>query len=982
MGADVRVQVLGPLVATVGGREVSLGPRRQRAVLGVLLAARGRVVPVDRLVEDTWAGSPPAAALASLHAYVSVLRRMLEPERGSRAPARLLVRPDPGYVLRLEPEQVDAEVFSRLAAEGARLLAAGHPAEALRALDEGLGLWRGPAYADLPETDTIRAESQRLDNLRTQAVEDRLSALVELGEHVRAVPELEALIDEAPLRERPRELLALALYRSGRQAEALGSLRDARATLVDELGIDPGPGLRSLEQRILTQDPALDASPPGSSGPDGLPGPEGPAAAAGATSGADAGPVGVAAAGLPRQRRPAQAEATRNLPAALTTFVGRTDEQATVSGLLAGTRLVTLVGPGGIGKTRLALEVAGARPDGDGPWLVELAGVGDARLVVDAVTRALGLGEAPDLDALAALLAPRRLLVVLDNCEHVVEVAADVVGTLLSRCPDLQVLATSREALGVPGEVVHEVRPLRPGDESVELFLSRLRAVLPGFEPTAEQRLLVVGLCAWLEGVPLAIELAAAQCRLLSLDQVAAMLDDRFALLGEGPRTAATRHRTLEAAVAWSYDLLDEADRRRFCELAAFHGPFDLAAAQGLTADRAALRTVRRLVSTSLLRVDTASEPRRYRMLETMRDFAATRLDDQERRALADRHLAWVRTEVEAATPDVRSGQARQIMDRLDAMHADWRAALSHAQATGDGASMLALCGGLWWYWYRRGHISEGLRWLATALEVGTDESPLSRAQALAGTCALRYLSGDLAGAGAAAEQARQQATISGDPVVSGFLDAWSAYFVAATGDPVTAEAMARAGVEAGRRTGKPWLVTDALMILGQVLRSQGRADEAIATLEEAVRVGTSCGHAWSAGSAAWIRLKVIMDGGDGPAALAAAVPLVQQVSIEGDVTSWLVGVHSLAGALALAGRAEEGAVLLGAVESIGERIGFSPERMDPYDGPGTTALVKEALEPETFAAAHERGYGLTREEVMAVVDGLLSPLQTATSRS
>ncbi|MET1001427.1 MAG: BTAD domain-containing putative transcriptional regulator, partial [Acidimicrobiia bacterium] len=435
MATDIEFRVLGPL-AVVGseGTPVALPGGRPGTVLAVLLVHANEAVSVDQLAEALWGDEPPPSAANALQAHVSKLRRAIG-DRVSFTGA--------GYRLDLSDAVVDAHTFEALVAQGRALAAADDPAGATRVLGDALARWRGPAFADFADAEFARAERVRLDELRAGAIEDRIDYELELGQGAELVGELEALVVEHPLRERLRGQLMRALYRAGRQADALRAYQDARDTLVEELGIDPGPELRDLEAAILAQDASLTPRVPTS-------------------------------AVAPRART--------NIHPPLTPLVGRTAELAAVRAELDGARLVTLVGPGGAGKTRLAVEAAPhqlAHHD-DGVWMVELAGVLDPASITMAIAETLripdsprfGDGEAPPLDRVAEFLAAKDMLLVLDNCEHVVTEVARLAEQFLARAPALRILATSREGLGLAGERLWPVPPL-PVDDAIELFSQR-----------------------------------------------------------------------------------------------------------------------------------------------------------------------------------------------------------------------------------------------------------------------------------------------------------------------------------------------------------------------------------------------------------------------------------------------------------------------------------------------------------------------------
>ncbi|GII88634.1 hypothetical protein Ssi03_66240 [Sphaerisporangium siamense] len=961
--AAVRFGVLGPLRAEAGGGAVGLGGPRQRAVLAVLLIARGRMVSAERIMAEVWEDAPPPSP-TTLHAYVSELRRALEPGRRSGAPPRLLVREGPGYALRAGPAAVDAERFADLAVAGKRALGGGRPGEAEELLTEAAGLWRGPAYADFAEAGFAVPEAARLEDLRAGAQEDRLAAAIELGRHAAAAGELEALVAEQPLRERGWELLTLALYRSGRRADATAALRAARERLADELGIDPGPALRDLETAVLTQDPRLD--PP----PARLRGAAGPRYAERGGEASDAG-------GTPDGGGASAATGARpvpgNLPFALSSFVGRAAEITAVEGLLAEYRLVTLTGPGGVGKTRLALELARRRTgDADGPWMVELAALTSADLLPATVAAALGVPGPSSADELAAVLAARRLLLVLDNCEHLLEAVTALIGVLLSRCRDLRVLATSREALGVEGEAVYEVPPLDPAGDGSELFRSRVATALPAWSPDPGDLDRIPVLCAGLDGIPLAIELAAAQCRVLSVGQIADALEHRFDVLVDGPLDLPARHRALEAAVAWSHQLLEPDERRLFHRLGVFAAGFDLDSAGAVGGQPQVLRPLSALVRKSLVTVEPGTAPRRYRMLETLRQYALRELDVADLAGTRRRHRAWALARAESAERRLHGPQAAELLARLTREQPEFRAAFASALEEGDGVYALRLGGALYWFWYRMGHIAEGLAWMDRAFAAAPDAEPGVRGRARLAVSGLGYLAGRPREAYEAVLLAEAEAREAGDLVVEASARVYQTHFGVLAGMPIDAPALARGAVDLARRAGEDWLVAEALMVRGMLARVLGDLPGAAAVLAEAVATANSCGHDWAAGSAAWAGMKTACDAGDGRRALRIATGIVDALDRHEDVTSRLVLLHTAAHALTLTGHAEEAAVLMGGVEAVGRRVGFSPELMDPLDGPREATAVRESLPPDRYESAAARGRELSLPELTAFLSNLL----------
>ncbi|GAA2029271.1 BTAD domain-containing putative transcriptional regulator [Polymorphospora rubra] len=681
--------VLGPLaVTTDAGEPVTVPGAKVRALLADLLANRNHVVSADRLIDDLWGDDPPANPAGALQVRVSQLRKALDDaEPGARD---LVGSRPPGYVLRTTA--VDADRFAELAGAGD-----------VERLAAGLELWRGEPYADFADAEFVRAEATRLAERRL-AVHERLAAArLARGEHDLVAGDLAALVAKHPLREGLRALHLRALYAAGRQSEALDSYADLRARLADEMGLDPGPELADLHRRILAHDAGLDA-PPRAVPPVTPP----PAAA----------PTAPPAAALVRN----------SIPARLDELVGRAEALTELRGLLAGGRLVTLVGPGGVGKTRLATEAArdaADRPDGAGPafpdgvHLVELAALpaGDPG-VADRVLAALDVREVAGAAATAperllAAVRHRRLLLVLDNCEHVVEPAADLVARLLRDAPGVTVLATSREPLGLTGERLWDVPPLavpgeRPDVDAVRrsaaarLFAARAAARQHGFRIDERTAPAVAQLCRRLDGLPLALELAATRVRSLGLAGVVDRLDDRFRLLATSARDLPVRQRTLTAVIGWSWDLLDDEDRSVLARLAVF--------ADGCTPDAARavcdadVDVLARLVDRSLVVLDETDGGPRYRLLESVAAFALDRLADVA--AVRTRHASYYTDLAERADPLLRGPGQREWLLRLDAEAANLRSALAH----GDG-SRLAVA--LTWYWFLRGRFTEAGRALA-----------------------------------------------------------------------------------------------------------------------------------------------------------------------------------------------------------------------------------------------------------------------------
>ncbi|WP_031069647.1 BTAD domain-containing putative transcriptional regulator, partial [Streptomyces sp. NRRL WC-3742] len=693
----MRFGVLGPLtVWDDDGVAISVPETKVRALLADLLAHDGGPVPADRLIHDLWGDRPPGRPAGALQAKVSQLRRALGRDHVVHQPA--------GYRLQLDAatDEIDAARFLGLVG---RARDAADPATRAALLTEALDLWRGPAYADFADQEFVRAAAQRLTEQRLSVLEEQAEARLAAGDHTLLAGELADLTARHPLRERLRALQIRALYAAGRQSEALAAYEDLRARLLDDLGVDPSPELAALHQAVLRQAPELNAAAP--------PPP------------------------------PAPAAASSNLPVALTPLIGRDEALAHLAQLLRTARLVTLSGPGGVGKTRLAVAAAEAvRREGlpDGTWFVEFSGVrhGTATELAQVVASALGIsdhapaalpvsgaGTSSPAHHLASVLRDRCTLLVLDNCEHVVDAAADLATLLLSTAPGLRVLTTSQEPLALPGEEVFLVEPL-PTDDAVRLFTQRAAAAAPGFSPAPSDLSAVTEICRRLDGIPLALELAATRVRALGVHELATRLGDRFQLLTSGRRGAPERQQTLRAVIDWSWELLSAPERIVLRRLAAFSDGCDLQAAEAVCAgDGVAVSEVAdlliRLVDRSLVLVVTSATGPRYRLLESVAAYATERLHEMEDLpAVRDRHLTHYLARAERAEPELRSTCQRTWLTRLDTESGNLLAALDEAlrRATaGAPAQAVRLATALAWWWLVRGRLTRARRSLRAVLD-------------------------------------------------------------------------------------------------------------------------------------------------------------------------------------------------------------------------------------------------------------------------
>ena len=701
--------ILGPLQVRAQGVSLPLGPPQQRALLARLLLSANEPVAAEQLMEELWEGAPPARAGHAVQVYVSALRKAFA-EYGCSG--RLETR-RPGYLIRVEPGELDAQRFESLLEQG-RLALVGGGAAASGLLREALALWRGSALADFRYAGFAQSEAGRLDELRLACLEERVEADLAAGGHSTLVPELEGLVGEHPARERLRGQLMLALYRAGRQVEALEVYRRGREWLREEVGIDPGTELQALHTQILNQDAslALEVSPP----------------------------------------RP-----PTNLPAPPNRLVGRQRELEEVETLLErdDLRLLTLTGPGGIGKTRLAVEAASEVVDRyrDGVFWVPLASLRDPALVLPTVAEVLGVKGDP-----VSYLGSRAVLLVLDNLEQVIEATAEL-APLLAGCRNLNLLATSREALHLSGEHVYAVPPLGESD-AYTLFLQRASAVRSDFAPNGE----VAEICRRLDGLPLAVELAAARANVLSPAAMLARLERRLPLLTGGARDLPMRQRTLRATIEWSHDLLDSDEQQLFARLAVFAGSFALEAAEQIC--ETDVETLASLVDKSLVR----RRADRFWMLESIGEFARDSLERSgEAESVASRHADWYLAYAKRADPELKGPSQREWLDRVRLDFDNIRAALSHFRSRGAAFEQLTLATSTYEVWVWGAQTAEGRRWLEEGLAGGVQHPSLC-ARALYQLAVVSETHGDRTRAREYAEHGLRTVGASATPSLRGSL--------------------------------------------------------------------------------------------------------------------------------------------------------------------------------------------------------------------
>ena len=693
--------MLGPIEAWHGDVQLDVGPRRERALLAVLATSPGVVVRSDRLMSELWGDPVPDTAQRSMYTHVSHLRKAL-------GAARILRRGD-GYVLVLEPYELDAETFSEGLAGGRRLLAL-DPVAAVERIDEALSLWRGTPFEGFgDDVPTLEIEAARLCEERLSGREDRFEAMLTAGSTgPDPTAQIDAMLAEHPLRERLWRARMLSLYRSGRPSEALRSYQELRSLLVEELGIEPSPETARLEEQILLNDPDLDTRP----------------------------------------------IAPHNLPSPPSDFIGRDHEIRQLQKQLHEHRLVTLVGPGGAGKTRLAIEVARSVVGAyrDGVWIVDLASIEDEELITGSVASVFGVrahGGTALLDAVVEHLRSRRVLLVLDNCEHLRHACSRLLDRLLGAVSQLTVLATSREPLGLPGEIRHALSGLAVPEEvdrtpsgiasaeSVRLFVNRATAVDPAAEFDDAAMAVVGAICRLLDGLPLAVEIAAAKIAFLDPDEILRRLDDPLGLLVDASQPERAAHTSVESLLDWSYDLLSVEEREVFDGLGVFVGDFGLEAAlvvAGVGDEPRVVDAIGHLARASMIEARwDSSGGRRYRLLETMRRYALDHLESHgDRVRCAARHAEHFRRFACAARVGLRSPERRTWIDRIEVELSNLRAAFDWCSAHEPLDRTMEFAQAIGTYSLVSGSLEEGVRQLSSLTESDDREVPPAlRADAL-----------------------------------------------------------------------------------------------------------------------------------------------------------------------------------------------------------------------------------------------------------
>jgi len=951
-------RVLGPLEVEVEGRVVDLGGPLPRRLVARLMLAAGSPVQDSALIELIWGAAEPAEAISRLRVMISRLRARL----GLQG-REVVSRVGPGYQFAVATESTDHGQVATLVAQGARLLTEGEAAKAIHAYESALLLWRGQPWLELGDALVASGPRARLVELREMAVEELQAARLELGDTATAVATLSEAVIEAPYRERRWELLALGLYRAGQQTQALAELRRVRTLMVQELGVEPGPAVRELEQRMLSHDPAL-LRP--KSAPSALSAPS--------ETGEPAGP----------RMGPSK---PRAITRPLSSFVGRAPQVTLLEQLLDEQRLVTVTGPAGVGKTRLALEHAADRQgDARGEvWLARLADVHTAETVSTTVAGAVGLvGRAEDPLALTRrALAERAGLLVLDNCEHLLDAIGELAMALLDGCPGVRVLATSRAPLGVDGEHVLPLDPLPVRDErgedgaAVRLLTDRVRQHRAGWNPIAGELDAAREICVMLDGLPLALELAAARERAFGLPNIAGHLRERLDVLGTTPKGTVSPHVSLEAAIGWSIDQLDATDRALALQLWPFEGGFTWQAAQTVQATdgtrRPVLSVLASLLDRSVITSDTSGDSVRYRMLETIRRYC--RDHDPHPSASQQAHTAWVRALVTEQVELVRGPHPSQDLRVLISELPNIRSAVAHTLRH-DPAEALFIVGSLPFLWPSAGAIPEGMRLTRAALEACPEAPATLRADGLLALSLMAFHAGDATMAVRLADTALDTlAEPTTEPLKTNALLFKALLYRTAgatdLGDVDLARATLDRFTEAARHHSVPdWIRANAWLCEGTLHLMMGDRRRGEAVLAHAQEAARSCGFFWAQATADLVLARSLLRGTTpnpnqvrrAVEALSRALPVFQA---QANVMDQLAVLYAGAHAIALLGPADTAMRLRAAVTEHAGRTGVDLARQARLSGRAAEKRISSLSEGPEQVAADQAGRDLSWSDML-----------------
>ncbi|MGK2959238.1 MAG: AfsR/SARP family transcriptional regulator [Acidimicrobiales bacterium] len=1030
----LRFYILGPLEVRRGAEIIELVGQRQRLLLARLLASVNETVSADQLMHELWGDNIRPGSSATLQAYISELRKLFSPPgsfSSTVAKSSLILTRRPGYQLAVERDQVDSVRFEKMVALVSDAPEPLHPQQVSSLLGDALRLWRGSAFVDVvalgPSDSVLQLAEAHLETLRLWALEERIEADLALGSHGQLTVELQALCSQHLLRERFWGQLMVALYRSGRQAEALRAFQTLRANLDDELGILPSAQLRELEEAMLLQRDDLDWTPV-------LSFPQIHVTTSLKSS------LVVEIPMIDLTSNDYQPQRLNHFPVAMTSFVGRHDEMVGLADSLNQSRLVTLASTGGCGKTRLVLQVATQAIDRwrDGAWFVDLAEVTDPAAVPMVLATALGVHVNQSVrvfESLIETVGNKEMLIIIDNCEQVIDAVAGVVTELLARCPSLQLMCTSREELGVNGEVVWRLDALGlpqcrddgifdldecEVSDAVALFIDRARNVQPNFMLDCNTVGPVSDICHKLEGIPLAIELAVPVLSVLSIDELNARLGDRFRLLKRGQRGRKAHQRTLRAAVDWSYELLDTKERLFFGRVSVLVGPFTLSAAEAVGAGKGlhdsedvdeyeVLDLLGRLAAKSMLMIAKQEDGvTHYRMLETLRHYGLERLrnsgDEPETR---QRHLRYFLRFAEEASCGAHGKEVRFWLPLVEAELSNFRAAIDWAFVNDDLEHALRLAGALRWYFSRLGFLEEGLSWIEPVLERRHELIPELRTLALTSASTIAFLLGRHSMTVELGEEGLAEARGLGDPqelstalIVRGAAavfegnveraitcfaegtilcqelgDEWGMAWCQAfwgvgarrMGNLDEALELLEPAIEAFREMGDEQAQILPLVNMGQVLLQQGDTSKAMSLMNEAVRLAYRVGDQILLGTSLVFlgRAARVVDG-----PLSARPYLLKGLDVCQTAENHVVcaiGVQELAVVALAEGRPHDAVMLAGRAQEFHRSSHGAPTQLEEEELENLLSESRSLLGDDEYQAALDRGATIDLVQVLGV---------------
>lgn len=914
------IGLFGPLVVDIGGRRVDVRAGLTSAILARLAWSPREVVTTEHLVSALWA-EPPSNAAGSLRVYVSRLRSgplsaVLQGGRG-------------GYALDVDPDDVDVIRFLRRS-EPAELC--GREDAAAQMWSQALESWIAEPFESLSSFPFVAQARRELTSRRHLILRQLTEFRIARGEPNASIPALVSAVAEEPSDEDLVSTLARAHAAAGQEPSALAVIDRFRNHLLEEEGLDASGRMLELRQAVLRRDPSL---------------------------------------------RPGGAQrsvARHGIPVPLTRLVGRESDLARIEEARSMHRLVTLVGPGGVGKTRLAVESARRATSTIDveQWMVDLSTVPDGSDVLPATADALG-ASTHSLEGIAARVEGKPTLLIVDNAEHVLVSTRALVSELLASCEGLAVMVTSREPLSIPGEFVVRVAGLLDddADRAVELFSERASAARGGADRAPGSDAAIRRLCRMLDGLPLALELAAARTDLLSVDDLLSALGRGESL--PGSLVGAARQASLDNAIRWSTDNLPADEMRVLVELSGFAGPFTLDAVERICTpgDRSARELALALARKSLVAVDeTEDGQRRYRLLESMKAFVRPLRDPGTAVQWYGRHREFFASLVDELAPTIRTHSAAVAHGVFDTLAPDLQLATENAIEAGDRDMALRLAGGQAWHWFKRGWLVEGRAVIDRALAVPGSSDPSIEARALVGIVNLAYQSGDAEAAFGYVARGIERATAGGERLALASLLAYAAYGRSLFGDPDEARQLIEQAMSLAE--GAPdWLQAELKMSQGQTLRALGHPAQALESLDAARRLATRAGHAWALTSSEYVAGKILIEVKRPREAMTVLVNGAKTAATGGDFPGALALLHLLGGATALVEQHVQGAAVFGAVDAIGRRYSYSPVAAEGADAMVHRDRVAAGLAKREYEAAYDRGARFSLEELIALGSAL-----------